>query len=282
MHTYTNLISLAMIYCLAISVNLAQAQTQSITVSNAKELIDAIGPNTKIVLQEGVYNLSKVIDQPNDYIEWIDEYDGAAPVISNVSNLSLIGKGKVEIVIESQYSWVMRFKNSSNLSFTNLSVGHTKKGYCLGGCFSFENGENINIKKCQLYGSGTEGVHLDGINGFSFFKSRIYECTYYLTQIFNSSDILFKKSVLEKTMEFNLIAIQNSSDITFSKCTIQENKTGSDFMPYLFDIDEESANISLEKSKILNNQVGLFTNNLEKLTLKKNQFEGNTFKDRKD
>ncbi|MCB0844009.1 MAG: right-handed parallel beta-helix repeat-containing protein [Bacteroidetes bacterium] len=282
MRIHTNLYLISTLLSLIFLPAFLQAQTKSVTVSNAQELIAAIGPNTKITLEEGTYNLSTVIDQENKYIEWVDEYDGGAPVISNLSNLTLTGNGKVEIVIESQYSWVMSFKNCSNLSFYNLTVGHTEKGYCLGGCFSFDSGENIEVTNCDLYGSGTEGVHLESVTGFTFLSSRIRECSYYLTQIFNSSDVLFKKSTLEKTEEFNLIGVFGSNDVTFCKCIIQENKTGSDFMPYLFDIDEESFDILLEKSKVLNNQTGMFINDPSRLNLKKNVFSGNSFRDRKD
>ena len=245
-------------------------------------MIRAIDSDTKIILKEGTYNLSKVINQENPHIKWVDEFDGAAPEISGISNLTMIGKGRVEIIIESQYSWVLSFKNCNNLSFTNLIVGHTEKGYCLGGCFSFDGGQNIYMKKCDLYGSGTEGVRVENIRDFTFFKSRIRECSYYLTQIFDSNDVTFKKSILETTEEFNLIAIHSSSNVLFNKCTLQNNKTSQDFMPYLFDIENDTFKVNLEKCKILNNNVGKFSNNLEKMTLKKNTFSGNSFQDYSD
>ena len=155
----------------------------------------------------------------------------------------------------------------------------------MGGCFSFDGGQDIYLKKCDLYGSGTEGVRVENVKDFTFCKSRIRECSYYLTQIFDSNDVTFKKSILETTQEFNLIAVHASSEVVFSKCTIQNNKTSRDFMPYLFDIKNDSFKsvlVRLEKSKILNNEVGKFSNNLGRMSLKKNTFSGNSFQDYSD
>ena len=63
------------------------AKYKTVEVSNAKEFLENIKSNTRIVLTGSTYNLSKVLNVSNPSIKMTHEYDGAEYVITNVNNL---------------------------------------------------------------------------------------------------------------------------------------------------------------------------------------------------
>ena len=263
---------------------------EKVVVNNTLDLLNAIKSDCEIVIEEGYYNISKVWENvDNQSISWVDEFDGPGPFIYGINNLKLSGKGKVEIVIEPRYSWVMSFSNCTNIDFENIILGHTDSGYCTGGVLSFEECNNINIKNCSLFGSGTVGIYTFNCNNVLIEKSDIYECTYGLAYIYNSNNIVFEKTKLRKTGEYNLIEISESSNIEFIKCNFEENFNGT-FMPYLFAIDfdfysnnnsnqqaSQTKKIKIHKCQFNNNKVVEFTNDVNAIDLKSNKYKGNDF-----
>jgi len=264
------------------SPNLAELEAEPssfniVKVNNVREFLEAIAPNTTIELKKGIYNISHAIDVKNKYIKWENPYDGYQPIIGPVENLTIKAENGTEILIEPQYAFVMSFENSRNILIQNVILGHTEGGHCIGGVLNFVKSDDIKIENSILFGSGTEGLVLEEVNNFEFRNSTIRDCTYDLMTITNSKNVLFENGTLKDTGEFDLINISNSSDVTFSRCTIQNNWTDSEYTPYLFSIDSNCSNISLENSIIRDNRTGKFLNNQNKLRLLNNQFIGNAF-----
>ncbi|PLX06220.1 MAG: hypothetical protein C0596_17225 [Marinilabiliales bacterium] len=269
---------------LLLSLQLLSSET--ITVNNTLDLLNAIDSDKTIIIEEVKYNISEVIfEVTNPIVSLIDEFDGPSPHYTGVNNLKIVGKGKVEIVIEPRYSWVLSFSNSTNLVFDNLILGHTEAGYCTGGVMAFEGCEDILIDGCSLYGSGTVGIYAQSCSRLAVKKSDIYECTYGLLYLYDSKDITFEKTSFRKTVEFDLIEIMNCQNVNFNKCEFTENYNG-DFMPFFFRVDEDvwnggykeqSSSLVISKCKFTNNEVYEFCNHVEVLDLKKNKFSENKF-----
>jgi hypothetical protein len=245
-------------------------------VSNAKELLQAIGPNRTITLKSGDYELKEAYGVKSDYILFSNEYDGPELIVSNVSNMTLTGDGKANILAEPRYAWVINFMACSEITLKGIVFGHTEAGYCTGGVLGFSNCSGFGISNCQMYGSGTEGLAFSESSKFTFNNCEIRKCTYDLMNVSSSSNIAFTSCTFKETGEFDLITIQSSSNLSFKKCMFSNNVT-SEFMPYFFNIDELSKNISVEESMFKDNSVVKFVNEKSRLTQKNNKFEGNSF-----
>jgi len=254
-----------------------EVEPSSVKVSNVREFLEAIAPNTTIELKKGIYNISHAIDVKNKYIKWKNPHDGYEPIIGPVENLTIKAENGTQILIEPRYAFVMSFENSRNILIQNVILGHTVEGGCLGGVLRFFKSDDIKIEKSILFGSGTEGLVLEEVNNFEFRNSTIRDCTDDLMTIKDSKNVLFENCTLKDTGQFDLINISSSSGVTFSRCLIKNNWNDSEYSPYLFSIDSISSNISLENSIIRDNRTRKFLNNQNKLRLLNNQFIGNAF-----
>lgn len=245
-----------------------------ITVSTTEELIAAIAPERTIKLTKGTYDLTTGWNTKNRYISWVDEYDGPTPIIKAVSNLSLIGEEGVTIVIEPAYGWVISFDTCSDITISDIVIGHTVPGQCLGGVLRFKNCENIEIRSCDLYGSGTIGVELERTVSFTMENSIVRECTYGLLNITKSSRVSFRNTVFRTTGEYDLISVNSSDDVRWEDCDFLEN-WGS----VLFNVDRASTAIVLSGGSIRENTIPRFQTNEKTIRIQEVLFEDNGFID---
>ncbi|HUU19606.1 MAG TPA: right-handed parallel beta-helix repeat-containing protein [Sedimentisphaerales bacterium] len=197
----------------------------------------------------------------------------------SIYNLTLVGETGSKVLINPRYAWVMSFQNSKNIKIDNVIIGHSVGGYCQGGVLSFVNSEDIEINNSVLFGCGTTGLQIDKVDHLRFLNSTIKDCTYNLLGIFNSTNICFEKSTFENTGKFNLIYISDFTyNVKFSNCIIRNN-WNVNYEPYLIEIGEETANISLIGSKIIDNKTKKFINQIDRLTMADNTFLYNSFSD---
>lgn len=249
-----------------------------INVSNSKELIQNIAPNTKIVLEAGDYNLlePKVLD--NKYVEYNKVFDGYEIVIKNIDNLDIEAKegAKVNLLIDPRYAYVMSFINSNGINISGIVAGHyPNKGECVGGVFKFENCKDIKVDKSELFGCGTEGLTLDNVDNLKFTNSIIRDCSYGIMTIKNSTNVNFNSSTFKDNKEYYLINILHSN-INFEKCEIINNKILSDYSQDLFNLDIYSK-VFVSNSTIKNNSSKTLTNEKDNITFENVIFTGNDF-----
>jgi hypothetical protein len=265
--------SILLILVSVIFISHNSAAQKIIKVDNALSFLNAINSNTVIELAAGTYNLTAVIEEiSNESIALEDNYDGFQPNVFDVSNLTIRGKGEVTILLEPRYAWVMMFHNCNNLTLEGVTFGHTEQGYCMGGVLSFTECNNIVIKSCSLYGSGTVGINTNMCNNVNVINSEIHDCSYGLLYLYDSNNISFKKTIFRNTGEFNLIEIMNCKNVNFEKCSFTDNFT-NEYMPHLFSIDENiwsgytededmrSKDILIKKCVFKNNKIQSFVNN---------------------
>ena len=214
----------------------APEQTR-VEVFTVDEFLDAIAPNTEIVLATGEYNLTKATGYPRSnsaYYHWEGCYDGYELVITDVENLSIVGgdPNAVTISTEPRYANVLRFDNVDGLTLSNLVVGHTREqGYCTGGVLYFDSSRNVEIQDCRLYGCGTLGVQLYACKDVHVDGSEIYECSYGCIEVTGSENVLFENSKFrdcEVVMEgFAIHSSRNVAIINSEIC--RNNGDGSGF-----------------------------------------------------
>ena len=274
-----------------------------IKVSTAEEFVAALGSNRRILLEEGVYNLTNispfyVSDYNGEAIYYGEVFDGFHLVLVDVNNLSIIGIGDMpsELVVEPRYASVLYFSGCSNISISNIKAGHIDKdGFCYGAVFSFMNSEGIRIDDTLMYGCGAYGLQMSGVKDMSVFSSTIYECTYgSMWLIDDNLDILFKDCEFRDNSGFSTVEITRGPfSITFDSCTFRNNRClpEGDSISWLhplinimdaniMDANYEAnyeANLTIKNSLFVDNTANMFINPNTYAVDASNTFENNTF-----
>lgn len=200
---------------------------ETMKVTDARELLEAIGSGKRIILAEGEYNLSRVTERAaNDCIGEASLEDGTEYSVLNVKDLIIEGeKGKkVTVVIEPRSANVLAFANCENITLKNLTVGHTiTPGYCTGGVVRFDVCANVDMEDMHLYGCGTEGIIAYNCIDLRVKNTEIYECTYGLMDIMYSQEISFDNCIFRDTGKYDMFYIANSKNVKISDSVIKNN-----------------------------------------------------------
>lgn len=175
---------------------ITEVQNQ-VTVTTPDEFLAAIAPNTEIIVDAELIDLSKATGYGKtngDYYYWAEEFDGPELFIAEVSNLTIRGSGEDHNanVISSvpRYSDVLNFFNCSNIMVTGLTAGHTEEpGYCVGGVLFFMNCQDVLVEDCGLFGCGTWGVSAERSKNIQIINNDIYECSVGGVQFTSCNDI---------------------------------------------------------------------------------------------
>lgn len=161
-----------------------EEQTE-VHVSTVDELIAAIAPNTAIILDEKVYDLSTATGYGTDsgeYYYWEDIYDGPGLVITGVDNLTIrsVDGNRTLHFLEAvpRYANVLTFNGCTNICVSGFTAGHTEEpGYCTGGVFRFQDCDAVLAANCGMYGCGTLGVSAENCGDVTVSNCEIYECS---------------------------------------------------------------------------------------------------------
>ena len=175
---------------------ITETQNQ-VTVTTADEFLAAIAPNTEIIVDAELLDLSKAKgygETKTEYYYWAETYDGPELYITEVTNLTIRGAGEDRTVnvISSvpRYSNVLNFYNCANIMVQGITVGHTEEpGYCLGGVLYFLNSQDILVENCGLFGCGTLGVKADSSKNLQIISNDIYDCSVGGVELTNCDDV---------------------------------------------------------------------------------------------
>ena len=152
-------------------------------VSTIDEFLDAIAPDTEIVMSPGTYNITKATaysaNISGKYYTWNSYYyPGEYELqISFADNLKITGYG-AELVTEPRSVNVLSFYGCYGLRIDGLAVGHTEEAEaCEGGVIFLENCNRANIDGCSLYGCGTVGVWANSCSNLTVTNTEIHHCS---------------------------------------------------------------------------------------------------------
>lgn len=168
-------------------------------VSTADEFLDAIGPDTCIVLDTPLLDLSTAASYQEaeklgdgemffgpgvEYYYWVNNFDGPSLVITSVPNLTIRADGSDRkahtISATPRYANVLTFENCDAVTLSGFTAGHTKEpGYCMGGVIELRDCSNFLVDNCGLFGCGTIGVEASNVRDLQVVDSEIYECSFY-------------------------------------------------------------------------------------------------------
>lgn len=173
-------------------------EQEEFRVTTVDQLLTAIGPNRRIVLEEEFYDLSTAKDYGTgytDYYYWSEELDGPSLVIMDVDNMTICSAAGDEksctLSAVPRYANVLSFLRCSNIILSGFTAGHTvEPGYCVGGVLNFNNSDNIRVEDCGLYGCGTLGVQAERSSFITVKDCDIYECSLGGIQMAEVTDVV--------------------------------------------------------------------------------------------
>lgn len=214
--------------------------TETVTVSNIKELYNAIGSKKHIILKAGTYNISNLADadKMNDMVNQRSYYDDEnyEYVTYNVTEdtiymgdiyyLFLEGEEGAEVTICTNDAYVapLEFGSASHIVLKNLTVGHNvERGHCTGSVVCMSDSRDITIDNCKLYGCGTYGVEAYSTGSIHVKNSDIYDCSYGIVSLSNCYESTFENCTMRDSDGYSMFDLRNSWGITFRDCTITNN-----------------------------------------------------------
>lgn len=199
---------------------------ETVTVDNSVDLLNNIRNNTKILLKPGTYNLSSVSTSRINNGHVNESYGQI--IVNDVRNLAIEpeSSGDILICITDAYSPVMTFQSGGNITIRGITAGHdVEPGYCSGSVLSFEGIDGLTIDKCNLYGCGTYGIEAVNTYGAEVTDTDIYECTYGLVDLRQSSGFHFKNCTMRDSKDMSMLCLNSVYDITFEDCTFKNNNS---------------------------------------------------------
>jgi len=110
-----------------------------------QEAIRLAGSGDEIIILPGTYASEDIIE------------------ITNKSDLTITGRGEVNLFMEHQYKMVMYINNSHNITVRNIRMRHTnppEDSYCTGEVVLIEDSSDINLVLCEIDGCGLYGVRI--------------------------------------------------------------------------------------------------------------------------
>jgi hypothetical protein len=238
---------IALLFIAAISIMASSCKSTKepvvITVNNAEELIQALGNDRTIILNntEGIYWLTEAIDAavesnylaslsayadwevPNDYNGLLVEeaYDGHALGFYNMKNLTIKGADENEytkIYVSPRYADVFNFNGCTGITLENLQLGHyPEQGSCAGAVLSFNVCDDVTINNCDLFGCGTSGIEAVMSGNFKVANSIIRDCSESNMWLNDCENFRFFDC---KVISENNIVCYGCIGISFENCTV--------------------------------------------------------------
>lgn len=160
-------------------------QQKEVRVHTVDEFLEAIGPDTAIILEEEMYDLSQAEDygeQSGDYYYWSEEFDGYELIIYNVENFTIRSADgdpkRHTISALPRYADVLSFDGCQYVTLSGFTAGHTKEpGECMGGVLNFTYSTDLTVDNCGLFGCGILGVQTKNCQDVAVKNCDIYECS---------------------------------------------------------------------------------------------------------
>ncbi len=175
-------------------------------VRDADGLAAALGSNRTILLEPGVYDVTK---------------RGGA--ISGLENLTLAAAspGTVRLVSRDAYGDVLVVSGARNVSLVNLVVGHLDAPACTGGALVIRDSRRVRVRGCRLFGSGSVGVAATRVQGLRLEDVEIDDCHGHIATVTDSGSVVFEGGDLHQ----NEASLQiRSSSVTFRGTRIRDNR----------------------------------------------------------
>jgi len=168
----------------------------TIHVTDARQLLEALGPARVIELAPGTYDLSTAADVRGPHLRWKKVSDGLAPVIHDVTGLTFRGpdEGEARILVEPRDARVLTLRAVRDVTLENLELGHTEMPEsCGAGVLGIEDCARCVVRRTVLFGSGTEGLTLREVRNSRFEDVTIRDTSNRWMSMHGSDGVLFDR-----------------------------------------------------------------------------------------
>lgn len=210
---------------------------EPVFVSTTEEFLQAVAEQANIVLEPGTYNVTEYLLDHEDSIKyWVPNGnnqpgvyftgDGQEPelLIHGLPNLHIASKDPekmAEIVCEPRYAQVITFDDCNGLRMKNVVMGHTpEQGVCSGDVICLQNCDDVMVSGCDLYGCGAYGVNASDCGSLTFQNTKIHDCSYGCTEIYNSSYVFFDACDFADCRQYTMFETYNSQ-VNFYGCNFK-------------------------------------------------------------
>ena len=222
----------------------ANDKAESTVVSTVDELMSAVNDDVTILLEPGEYNITswiyetalKAADYENgielgyrlynpvyDKVLIGEVFDGYEAAFNDVSNLTVKSKdpkNPASIIIETRCAEVMHLFNCSDVTFENLSFGHTPEaGPCEEDVIQCEYSTDINIIGCDLYGCGVFGLTTVYCGDIYVKDSAIHDCEYGVADV-NETDMIKFTNCEINNLGYTVLFSSHSA-VIFDECNFK-------------------------------------------------------------
>jgi len=216
--------------------------TEEVTIKGVSKFLDAIKPNTDIVLKEGEYDFASELkklygadgndfNKSHKYVKIETTADGYQIIIENVKNLTIEAKKNTEIVFENSSACadLISFAECENVKISGIDFKHTRnKDGAFGDVLSFKDCTSVEIKNSAMYGADGYGLNLVNVSDLSLTDSEIYNCKSGIMTAQKSTGIKVKNC---KMYDCNTMPLKiTGSEITFEKCEFRDNSSNNDYL----------------------------------------------------
>ncbi|MBQ2928032.1 MAG: phosphodiester glycosidase family protein [Oscillospiraceae bacterium] len=262
----------------------ARAQIH-VTVRTVDEFLDAIAPDTRIILEAGTYNLTEASGYAqktdSEYYSWSEMGDGHQLMLRGVENLTIQGSGKLVTTLSTdpRYANVLVLQNCKNVTLADFTAGHTDgMGECSGGVLNLENCTDISLNSLGLYGCGTVGLTTDLCANVTLTDSDIYECSSSAAVVDTSKDVTISGCRIydigrDDYGGYTFFELITSQRVVVEKCELS-NSTLNCLM------NSASTQVELRNNLFVGNRANqnAFSISGQMVTLDGNKFDGNTIR----
>ncbi len=203
--------------------------TRTVTVSTVAELLEAIAPDTCVVLKSGDYLLDpESANKLYDYCYWSPlGYEEGHELVLNVWNCVITGESDdpadVRLITEPRMATVLTLEFCSQVQLKNLTLGHTEGAVCSGGVLKCRGCGGVYVENCDLYGCGTVGVSCESSSAVTVADSVIHDCSYQGVYALSSQSVLFDHCTFKNCAKYVAVSLRFSSWCLFDHCEFTDN-----------------------------------------------------------
>lgn len=210
----------------------AGAAPTEIKVNTVDEFLAALGSDRTILLEPGIYDLSKsttygMADIGESY-RWESVFDGYELVLTAVQNLTIQGSARdaVTISTDPRNAAVITLDNCADVCLDSLTAGHNFLGQnCEGPVVRLQSCLATEFHQVGLYGCGATGVEALSCREILLDNSEIYDCSSTGLYISDCAKVTAVntdfRDIGKDGIGSMVIGSSGGSDVTLSRCTVR-------------------------------------------------------------
>jgi hypothetical protein len=233
----------ALAIALALAAATAQAQaSKTFNVSDAAQLLKAIGPDRTVVLKKGDYKLSSAYSFTSDYVSWNEGDDGSELALSGLKNLTVRGADGARIVSDAAYSSILGLYESSGITFDNVAFARSKDAAADPGAGSLyaEAVDGLTVDRCSFEAGTTVAIELWECSDVKIKRAKIAGAISGAISASYGDGIEVADSTVSGCEGYPLVYLEETNGVLFKSTKFLDNSGGNFIEIYAEEVDAES------------------------------------------